>query len=177
MAAECSRCSLEIPEEVLAFLASFSNSECVQPLWTFSRHGHGYSFKLFWKTDSSVSPPNNAHFSSRRNYRSKQRMEAFIAKKKALNLKDDDTLTPGIPCPDMSDNLSKPLPSTGTLGSSLDSKATTVTVQARFVNLQKGAPTLSLSSSVPSNLCKSRAVNPLVSWVLRRLSLLFQTVL
>ena len=76
-------------------------------------------------------------------------MEAFIAKKKALNSKDDDTLT-GIPCPDVSDNLSKPLPSRGTLGSSLDSKATTVTVQAMSVNLHKGAPTLSLSSSVPS---------------------------
>ena len=100
MAAECSRCSLEIPKEVLAFLASISNSECVQPLWTFSRHGHGYSLKLFWKTDSSVSPPNNAHSSSRRNYRSKQRMEAFIAKKKALNSKDDDTLT-GISCSDV----------------------------------------------------------------------------
>ena len=74
-------------------------------------------------------------------------MEAFIAKKKALNSKDDDTLTP---CPDVSDNLSKPLPSRGTLGSSLDSKATTVTVQARSVNLHKGAPTPSLSCSVPS---------------------------
>ena len=142
MAAEYSRCSLDIPKEVLAFLASFSHSECVQPLWTFARHGHGYSLKLFWKTN--VSPPNNAHSSSRRNDRSRQRMEAFIAKKKALNSRDDDTLT-GIPCPDVSDNLS---PGSSGTPSSLDSKATTVTAQARPINLHKGTPTL--SSSVPS---------------------------
>ena len=146
MAAECSRCSLEIPKEVLAFLAGFSNSECVQPLWTFSRLGHRYSLKLFWKTESSISPPNNAHSSSRRNNRSRQRMEAFLAKKKALNSTDDDTLT-GIPCPgvpdNLPDNLSKPLPSSGTLGSSVNSKATTITAH-------KGTPTLSLSSSVRS---------------------------
>ena len=93
---QLSRCSLEITKEVLAFLAGFSNSECVQPLWIFSRLGHGYSLKLFWKTESSVSPPNNAYSSSRRNNRSRQRMEAFLAKKKALNSTDDDTLT-GIP--------------------------------------------------------------------------------
>ena len=136
MAAECSRCSLEIPKEVLTFLAGFSNSECVQLLWTFSRLGHGYSLKLFWKTESSVSPPNNAHSSSRRNNRSRQRMEAFLAKKKALNSTDDDTLT-RIPCPGVPDNLSKPLPSSGTLSSSVDSKATTVIAH-------KGTPTLSI---------------------------------
>ena len=94
------------------------------------------------------------------------------------NSRDNDTMT-GIPCPVVSDSLSYPVPSSRT-PSSLDSKGTTVTAQARTENLHEGILNLSLSSPVPSLYicmflpCTCRAVNPRSAWIL--LSLYFRSL-
>lgn len=85
MSAECSRSSLEIPREVVSILASIVGGLHSQPVWTFARHGNGYSLKLFWKAQSAA-PLNNAHSTnSGRMNRNRRRMEAFLSKKTSLS--------------------------------------------------------------------------------------------
>ena len=87
MAVERSSCHLEIPPDVAAILASVDAQDSCYPVWTFSKHNSGYSLKLFWKSEPLKRLPNNAHSvsaTSHRKKRSKQRMEAFLAKKRAV---------------------------------------------------------------------------------------------
>ena len=48
MAAELSHSTLEFPKEILAIWIELMYG---QPVWTFARHGNGYSLKLFWKAN------------------------------------------------------------------------------------------------------------------------------
>ena len=77
-----SRSTLGIPDDVVAMLSTVDSLQCQQPVWTFSKHQNGYSLKLFWKSKALETSPFNApSVSFGRKYRSRQRMNAFLAKK------------------------------------------------------------------------------------------------
>ncbi len=81
--AELSHRSLEFPREILAILDRVDGKSYGQPVWTFAKHGNGYSLKLFWKALSGVSLDNAHSTVSGRKSRNKRRLVAFIAKKRA----------------------------------------------------------------------------------------------
>ena len=54
MAAELSHSTLEFPKEILAILDRVDGKLYGQPVWTFAKHGNGYSLKLFWKANHGV---------------------------------------------------------------------------------------------------------------------------
>ena len=86
MAVERSCCHLEIPKELASILASVDGRDYGCPVWSFSKHNSGYSLKLFWKSQHCKPSPNNTHFVSATHSNKKrniQRMEAFLAKKRA----------------------------------------------------------------------------------------------
>ena len=90
-----SHSTLGIPDDVVAMLSSVDSLQCQQPVWTFSKHQNGYSLKLFWKSKPVESSPFSApSVSFGRKYRSRQRMNAFLAKKsKQCNPTAADTST------------------------------------------------------------------------------------
>ena len=90
-----SHSTLGIPDDVVAMLSSVDSLQCQQPVWTFSKHQNGYSLKLFLKSKPVKSSPFSApSVSFGRKYRSRQRMNAFLAKKsKQRNPTAADTST------------------------------------------------------------------------------------
>ena len=83
MAAELSHSTLEFPKEILAILDRVDGKLYGQPVWTFAKHGNGYSLKLFWKANHGVYLDNAHSTISRRKNRNKLRLDAFVAKKRA----------------------------------------------------------------------------------------------
>ena len=89
MAVESSCCQLKIPPDVIAILNSVNAQDYCGPVWSFSKHQSGYCLKLFWKSEQPTITLNKvrpAPSISRRKMRNKQRMEAFLAKKKEAYL-------------------------------------------------------------------------------------------
>ena len=82
MAAEWSRTSLEFPQELAAILGSVDGQMYGQPVWSFAKHGSGYSLKLFWKTRAVVPPINARPISGGRRNRNRRRLDTFLSKKR-----------------------------------------------------------------------------------------------
>ena len=124
MSAECSRSSLEIPRKVVSILASIVGGLHSQPVWTFARHGNGYSLKLFWKAEFAA-PLNNAHSTnSGRMNRNRRRMEAFLSKKTSLSERVN-VGTNGTPGPSFLSSSEAKLTHTQCLSTSTSSPAET----------------------------------------------------
>ena len=82
VAAEWSRTSLEFPQELAAILGSVDGQMYGQPVWSFAKHGSGYSLKLFWKTRAVVPPINARPISGGRRNRNRRRLDTFLSKKR-----------------------------------------------------------------------------------------------
>ena len=186
MAAECSRCSLAIPKEVV-YLPFWLVSPIVS---VFNLYGHflhcdqGYSLKLFWKkipqAPLQIMPTLDCAGTT-----AVDKEWRLLLPRRKLNFKsrDDDTFT-GIPR--VSHNSNPPSPSSGHLSASLDDVSRLTDPACAVTEVALSIPAGEcflikdlLLSLYPAlcllHLCKCRAVNPLSAWLL--LSVILQTVL
>ena len=82
-----SELSLGIPEDLTALLSNLKREKLGEPVWKLQKRKNGYSVNIFWRyaeqTEVTLFNAHQCQGQNRRKQRSRQRMEAFIEKKKA----------------------------------------------------------------------------------------------